>query len=204
MKRALILSVFISALCCAHAPSDPTTQLAKGDGVEFLFVPPDPDLGLLGTIPISTHGICGGKGVFADATLSLVIDSVLADGRPIVPDKGKGLYDGTSSPIVIRPDLGFTFQVSQRDLEANFFEWSEKKLPPGFVPPGHGPIRSNNFCLVADKDSPVDVVITYRIRCADMTMSAPMSTRGQNLVALSWRSAARQSNKPLQQSGAPQ
>ena len=195
MKRALILSTLVTTLGCAHAPSDARELPKKGNGVEFLFLPADPEQGLMGVIPISTHGICGDKGVFADASLSLMVDSVQADGRSLVPDKENGLYDGTSSPIVIRPDLGFTFQVSQRDLQANFFEWSEKKLPSGFVPPGHGPVRSNVFRLVADKDSPVDVVITYRIRCADMTLSTPMSTRGQNLVALASRNVVRPANQ---------
>jgi len=203
MKRALILSTLVTTLGCAHAPSDTGESRTKGNGVEFLFLPSDPEQGLMGVIPISTHGICGDKGVFADAFLSLMVESVQADGRSLVPDKGNGVYDGTSSPIVIRPDLGFTFQVSPRDLEANFFEWSEKKLPPGFVPPRYGSVRSSAFRLVADKDSPVDVVITYRIRCADITLPAPMSTRGQNLVALASRNVARPANKPLQQPGSP-
>jgi len=203
MKRALIFSTLVAALGCAPAPAEHTNQPAASGGVEFLFVPSDPDSGILGTIPISTRGTCGNKGVFADAFLSLVVESVLADGRPIVPDKGRGVYDGTGGPpIVVRPDLGFTFQVSQHDLEGNSFEWTEKLSPPGFVPPSHGPVRSNAFRLEADKNSPLDVVITYRIRCADMTMSAAMSTHGQNLVALAWRNV-RPANKPLQQSGSP-
>jgi hypothetical protein len=201
MKRALFTSTLVAAFGCAHAPAGVTSPPAQGNNIEFLFLPADLEAGFIGMIPISTHAICGDKGVFANAFLSVVVDSVVADGRPIAPDQGKGIYHDVGAPILIRPDAGFTFQVSQRDLEANFFEWSERRQPPGFVPPSSGAVRSKAFRLEADKYSPIDVVIRYRIRCADMTVSSSLSSRGQNFLALKWRNAG-PANKPLQP-GAP-
>jgi hypothetical protein len=192
MKHALIFSALLSAFGCGHVTANSAERPTMGQGVEFLFLPSDPKLGLMGIIPISTRGICAEKGVFADAFLGVLVDALEADDRALAPEKRDGVYDGSpAGSIVIRPDTGFTYQVSQRDLEANFFEWSEMKQPVGFIPPSHGQVHGTSFELKADKDGPLDVVIRYRIRCADLTLSEPLSTRGQNLSNLAWRSVGR-------------
>lgn len=188
MKHALLLSTLVGAFGCGHVTADSAGRPTIGQGVEFLFLPSDPKLGLVDIIPISTRGICGDKGVFADAFLGVLVDSVEADGQPLAPEEEDGVYDGSrAGALVIRPDSGFTYQVSQSHLQANFFEWSERKQPVGFIPPSYGQVRGTSFELKGDKDGPLDVVIRYRIRCADLTLSDRLSTRGQNLSSLAWR-----------------
>ena len=202
MNHMLLFSTIVLELGCTRALADRPNVARWGDGVEFVFLPSDPEAGLLSSIPISTHGVCGAKGVFSDAMFGVVVDSMTADAQQLFPDTTKdAIYEGPISPIAVRPALGFTFQVPDHDLGGYFYGWTERTPLPEFAPPSHGTFYGQTFHLVADKDSPLEIVIRYRIRCADMTLSPPMSTRGQNLLALVWRKNGRPDIKPLQRTG---
>ena len=205
MKPSLMILTLFAGLDCARPIMVGAAADARHDGIEFSFVPSD-DQGFVSPIPISTHGACGTKGALMASNFGLVIDSVEADGRPVEKFTVEGgIYEGPP-PLyldVVSPDRGFTYLVLQRDLSGFFYGWTEKKPPPGFVPPPHGRFHGHTFNLRVDFDSPLEILIKYHVRCADMSMSPMMSTRGQNGFALARRRSGQPSNKPLQQTVTP-
>jgi hypothetical protein len=194
MKWILILlTVLGGASACAHHHGDTGVPTQEAHGIDFSFFPPVE--GFRTYIPLPTRGACGLKGVFSEAMFGVLVDSVIADGRPVESLASTGNWDSVASPLAVTPDSGFTFLVSHSELGAHFFEWSEKRQAPGFMPPLGGPFRGNTFKLAIDGDKPEEIVIQYRVRCVDMTLSQPMVVRGRNDLELAKESRLRWSRR---------
>ena len=185
--------VLVVAVACAHRGGASVAPVASGGGVEFIFLPPHE--GIDSYIPLSTKGACGSRGVFAEDLFGIVVDSVIVDGHDVPESISVANWDSVAPPSVVKPDTGFTFLVSPERLGAGFFEWSEKVQPLEFVPPMGGMFRSRHFPIDLNATKPEEIVIRYRVRCTDMTLSQPIVARGRNGVFLAKESQARWSRR---------
>jgi hypothetical protein len=194
MKASIVgLALLAAVAACAHGGRGAVVLATNSGGVDFTFFPPHE--GIESYIPLSSKGACGAKGVFAEDLFGVVVDEVMVDGRAAPSSTSPGNWDSVAPPLVVRPDTGFTFLVSPRRLGAHFFDWADKVQSTEFVPPMGGMFRGTQFEIDFNAGKPEELVIRYRVRCTDMTLSPPIVAHGRNAFVLAKESQARWSRR---------
>jgi hypothetical protein len=165
VRCGLMLAGFLCWCSCGAERQRTTSGLSslKATQSEFTFDPFNARF----VVPFPDNGACHSVGVFDNQRVGVVIDKIFADGAPI---KGREVILASldaARTVIIENQGGYIYLVYGAELDS-------------FVD-----VKGNNlarFSLPMEEDHvPVkEIVIHYRVRCANSRLTEQFILRGRN------------------------
>ena len=135
-------------------------------GVDFFYFEGEADVKEQIDVNFGLHGECKDKGISMFATEGVLLTAVRADDKAIAPRKYRGIRHGAGATVIDHPGPSFFYHMPLSSLEsADPYDPANPLLASGitFVIPG----------------LPRTIDISYRLRCADGSLSPEHLTRGR-------------------------
>ncbi len=134
--------------------------------VDFFYFEGTEDLKEHIDVNFGLHGECKDKGISMFPSEGVLLTGVRADGKGVAPRKYKGIRHGAGVTVIAHPGPNFFYHMPLSSLEsADPYDPAKPLSATGiaFVVPG----------------LPREIDISYRLRCADGSLSPEHVTRGR-------------------------